>query len=63
MGSTADKAKGLANEAIGNIKQGIGKATDNTKLEAEGKIQEKKGEAQQAVGKVKDAVKNTVDKA
>ena len=39
------------------------KATDNTQLEAEGKIQEKKGEAQQAIGKVKDAVKNTVDKA
>ena len=63
MGSTADKAKGLANEAIGTIKQGVGKATDNPKLQAEGKIQEKKGEAQQAVGKVKDAVKNTVDKA
>ncbi|MBN0980645.1 CsbD family protein [Pseudomonas hygromyciniae] len=63
MGSTADKAKGLVNEAIGNIKQGVGKATDNPKLEVEGKIQEKKGEAQQAVGKVKDAVKNTVDKA
>jgi uncharacterized protein YjbJ (UPF0337 family) len=63
MGSTADKAKGLANEAIGNVKQGVGKATDNTKLQAEGKLQEKKGEAQQAVGKAKDAVKKTIDKA
>ncbi|MFO2462684.1 CsbD family protein [Pseudomonas sp. 15FMM2] len=57
MGSTADKAKGLANEAVGNIKQGVGKATDNDKLRAEGVLQEKKGEAQQAVGKTKDAVK------
>ena len=56
MGSTADKAKGLANEAVGNIKQGVGKATDNDKMRAEGVVQEKKGEAQQAVGKTKDAV-------
>ena len=46
MGSTADKAKGLANEAVGNIKQGVGKATDNDKMRAEGVVQEKKGEAQ-----------------
>ncbi len=57
MGSTADKAKGLANEAVGNIKQGVGKATDNDKMRVEGVVQEKKGEAQQAVGKTKDAVK------
>ena len=25
MGSMTDKAKGLANEAIGNVKQGLGK--------------------------------------
>ncbi|ANI56182.1 hypothetical protein PDR5_44520 [Pseudomonas sp. DR 5-09] len=55
--------KGMANEAVGNVKQGVGKATDNTKLQAEGKVQEKKGEAQQAVGKAKDAVKKGVDKA
>ncbi|MCX5577043.1 CsbD family protein [Kaistia terrae] len=63
MSSTSDKIKGLANEAVGNVKQGIGKATDNDRLRAEGKAQEIKGEAQQAVGKAKDAVKNVVDKA
>ena len=57
MSGTKDKAKGLANEAVGNIKQGVGKATDNDKMRAEGVVQEKKGEAQQAVGKTKDAVK------
>ncbi|MCK6188772.1 MULTISPECIES: CsbD family protein [unclassified Pseudomonas] len=57
MSSTSDKAKGLANEAVGNIKQGVGKVTDNDKLRAEGVIQEKKGEVQQAVGDTKDAVK------
>ena len=62
MSSTGDKAKGLANEAVGNIKQGVGKATDNDKLRAEGKAQEFKGEAQQTVGDAKDAVKKGVDK-
>lgn len=57
MSGTKDKVKGLANEAVGNIKQGVGKVTDNDKLKAEGKAQELKGEAQQTVGKVKDAVK------
>ena len=63
MSSTGDKVKGMANEAVGNVKQGVGKATDNDKLRAEGKAQELKGEAQQAVGKTKDAIKKGVDKA
>ncbi|KQB55504.1 hypothetical protein AQS70_05130 [Pseudomonas endophytica] len=63
MSSTGDKIKGMANEAVGNVKQAVGKATDNDKLEAEGKAQELKGEGQQTVGKAKDAVKKTVDKA
>ena len=63
MSSTSDKAKGLANEAVGNIKQGVGKATGNDKMRAEGVVQERKGEAQQAVGKAKDAIKKGVDKA
>ena len=63
MGSTGDKVKGMANEAAGNVKQGVGKATDNPNLQAEGKAQERKGEAQQAVGKAKDAIKKGVDKA
>lgn len=62
MSSTGDKIKGMANEAVGNVKQGVGKATDNDKLRAEGKAQEVKGEAQQTVGKAKDAVKKGVDK-
>lgn len=61
MGSTADKAKGLANEAAGNVKQAVGKATDNERLQGEGFAQERKGEAQQAIGKAKDGVKKAVD--
>ncbi|GJD92248.1 hypothetical protein BHAOGJBA_5801 [Methylobacterium hispanicum] len=63
MSSTTDKLKGLANEAAGNVKQGIGKATGNEKLQAEGKAQELKGETQRAVGDVKDGVGNAAQKA
>ncbi|MGJ7517486.1 CsbD family protein [Pseudomonas baetica] len=63
MGSTSDKVKGMANEAVGNVKQGVGKATGNDRMRAEGVMQEKKGEAQQAVGKAKDALKKGIDKA
>ena len=62
MSSTTDKLKGLANEAVGNVKQGIGKATGNDTLVAEGKAQELKGEAQKTVGEVKDGAKNLADK-
>ncbi|TDV70259.1 CsbD family protein [Pseudomonas sp. LP_7_YM] len=63
MSSTGDKVKGVANEAVGNVKQGVGKATGNDKLHAEGKAQEVKGDVQKKVGEAKDAVKNGVDKA
>jgi uncharacterized protein YjbJ (UPF0337 family) len=62
MSSTTDKIKGLANEAVGNVKQAAGKATGNDKLVAEGKAQELKGEAQKTVGDVKDGAKNIADK-
>ncbi|WP_199554908.1 CsbD family protein [Sandaracinobacteroides hominis] len=60
MGEVKDRAKGLANEAAGNIKQGWGKLTDNPELEAEGIAQERKGEAQQVAGKVKGKMGNNI---
>lgn len=62
MGSTTDKIKGVANEAMGNVKQGVGRATGNKKLEGEGVAQEVKGETQQAIGKGKEAAKKAADK-
>lgn len=61
MSSTTDKIKGVANDAAGNVKQAVGKATDNKSLQAEGIAQERKGEAQKAVGEAKDTVKKTID--
>ncbi len=62
MSSTTDKIKGAANEVAGSVKQSVGKAVGNTKLEAEGIGQKAKGKVQVAVGDAKSAVKNTVDK-
>ena len=62
MGSTSDKISGLANEAMGNVKQGVGKVVGSEKLQAEGKVQEIKGEGQQAVADAKDTVKNAGEK-
>ncbi len=62
MSSTTDKLKGLANEVAGNVKQGVGKATGNDRLVAEGKAQELKGEAQKTVGDVKDGARDLADK-
>lgn len=63
MGSTTDKIKGYANEAMGNAKQAVGKAVGSETLQAEGFAQERKGEAQQMVGKGKEAVSNAVENA
>mgnify|MGYP001042658837 CR=1 FL=1 len=60
MGELIDKAKGLANEAAGNVKQAIGEATNNPKTKAEGVAQELKGKAQKVSGSVKGALGDKV---
>jgi uncharacterized protein YjbJ (UPF0337 family) len=60
--STADKASGLANEAAGKAKQGIGNLVGSDKLKAEGAAQELKGDAQKAAGDAKAAVKDAANK-
>ena len=62
MSSITDKAKGLANEAAGNIKQGVGKAVGSDKMQAEGLAQEAKGHTQEAGGDAKGAVKDVANK-
>ncbi len=62
MSSTTDKIKGVANEALGKAKQGIGDVTNNDKLKADGAAQELKGKAQGTVGDAKSAVKSATDK-
>ena len=56
MGEITDKAKGLANEAIGKVKQQSG----NPATRDEGAAQELKGEGQQIKGSVKGALGDTI---
>jgi uncharacterized protein YjbJ (UPF0337 family) len=56
MGELKDKAKGLANEAIGDVKQN----SDDPDTRAEGDAQEMKGQAQNLKGKVEGAFGNKV---
>lgn len=62
MGEFTDKAKGLANEVAGKVKQAVGRNSDDPNLEAEGAGQEAKGHVQQTVGKAKGTVKDAIDK-
>jgi uncharacterized protein YjbJ (UPF0337 family) len=62
MGSVTDKAKGLANQAGGKLKEGVGKAIGNEQMQAEGLAQQVKGKVQHKVGEAKDAVKGAANK-
>ena len=63
MSSSTDKIKGMADQAVGAVKQGVGKAVGNTRLETEGAVQKNVGKAEQAFGKAKDGVKKIIDRA
>ncbi|MGN6497280.1 MAG: CsbD family protein [Tsuneonella sp.] len=56
MGELKDKAKGVANEVAGNVKQ----QSNDPDTRAEGHAQETKGEAQNLKGKVEGALGNKV---
>lgn len=60
MGEFKENVKGMTNEAVGNVKQGVGNLTGDEKLKAEGKLQEVKGEAQYVKGDVDDAMGNKI---
>ena len=55
--SAEDKVNNTAETAKGKAKEGIGKATGNESLTAEGHADQAKGDLKQAGEKVKDAFK------
>lgn len=63
MGSTSDKIKGYADEAVGSIKKGVGKVVGSDKMQMEGEGQKLKGQAEVAVGNAKEGIKNAANKA
>jgi uncharacterized protein YjbJ (UPF0337 family) len=52
-----DRIAGAAKEIKGSIKETIGKAVSDAKLEADGKADKVEGKVQNAVGGLKDALK------
>ena len=52
-----DRIKGSAEQAKGQIKETVGKAMGDKKLESEGKGDQIKGKVQNAVGGLKDALR------
>lgn len=52
-----DRIAGSAKEVKGSIKDTVGKATGNTKMQAEGKADKMAGKVQNAAGNAKDALK------
>jgi uncharacterized protein YjbJ (UPF0337 family) len=53
-----DKIENAKDDLMGKGKEGAGKATDNERLEAEGRAQQSEADIKQAGEKVKDAFKN-----
>lgn len=51
-----DKIKNAAQDIAGKAKEAVGKATDNERLEAEGKADQAKADVKKAGENVKDAL-------
>jgi uncharacterized protein YjbJ (UPF0337 family) len=52
-----DRVKGSAKIVKGRIKEAVGKAVGDAKLESEGKADKIEGKVQNAVGGLKDAIR------
>ena len=52
-----DRIEGAAKNIGGKIKEGVGKVTGDTKMQAEGKADQVEGKVQNAVGGVKDSLR------
>ena len=54
--STKDKAKGKFDQVKGNIKEFAGKHSNDSELEAEGKVEKTKGKVQEKIGQAEKAL-------
>ncbi len=57
-----DRIKGTVEQAKGAVKEAVGKAAGDAKLEVEGKNEKDAGKLRNAVGGLKDAVRDTLNK-
>ena len=56
-----DRIKGTFEQGKGKLKEVAGKATGDTKTEAEGKAEQAKGKIRNTIGGMKDAAREAVD--
>lgn len=56
-----ERIEGSFDQAKGKVKEGIGKATGDAKLEGEGKADQVAGKVKNTIGGAKDAIKEAVD--
>ena len=59
----SDRVEGGLKQAKGAVKEGVGKATGDTKLQTEGKADKAEGKIQNAVGGAKDKAREMLDKS
>ena len=57
-----DRIAGSAKEAKGVIKETVGKALGDAKLQSEGKTDQAEGKVQNAVGGLKDTLRDAIKK-
>nr|WP_294515990.1 CsbD family protein [uncultured Rhodopila sp.] len=57
-----DRIAGSAKEVKGSIKEAVGKAVGDVKLQSEGESDQLEGKIQNAVGGVKDTIRDAVKK-
>ena len=57
-----DEAKGAAKDIAGAVKEGVGKATGNERLQAKGAAERVEGKVQKGVGALKDAARDVLKK-
>jgi len=60
---TQEKIEGQWDQAKGQVKEGIGDATDNESMEREGQMDQAKGQVKEGVGQAKEGIDNAVDNA
>jgi len=56
-----DRIQGSAEQLEGKIKETVGKATGDAKLQGEGKAEQIAGKTQNAIGGIKDAAKEALE--
>jgi uncharacterized protein YjbJ (UPF0337 family) len=54
-----DRVKGMADQGKGAVKETVGKALGDKKLESEGKVDRAEGKIRNAVGGMKDQIRDS----